>query len=64
MHLQVTVIKCTSFGKLNSIILVWWEYIMSSICTATASVAILLKHLQRHKKELNKLEGSIKNNQK
>ncbi len=37
---------------------------MSSICTATASVAILLKHLQRHKKELNKLEGSIKNNQK
>ena len=46
-------------GKINSLVLVWGGYILSSVGTATLTAAILLKHFNRKFEELEEL---IKNN--
>lgn len=47
-------------GKLNSIVLVWGGYILSSVGTATLTAAILMKHFNA---KFDKMEKLIKNNE-
>ena len=50
-----TVLGKTSFGKLNSIFLVWGGYILSGAGTATLTAAILTRHFNKRFDELEKL---------
>lgn len=54
-----SVLGTTVTGKLNSILLVWSGFILSSVGTATLTAAILTKHFN---KKFDKLEGMINKN--
>ena len=62
-----TILGNTSLGKINSIVLVWSGYILSSAGTATLTAAILLRSSKKRENELNErldvLEELIKKNQ-
>ena len=51
----------SSFGKLNSIVLVWSGFILSGVGTATLTVAIIKRHLNSR---FDDLEEKIKKNGK
>lgn len=42
-------------GKINSIFLVWWGYIISGAATATLTATILIRHFNKRVEELEKL---------
>jgi hypothetical protein len=51
----------SSLGKVNSIILVWAGFILSGVGTATMTVAIVKRHLN---KRFDDLEEMVKKNKK
>mgnify|MGYP006908813458 CR=1 FL=1 len=45
----------TISGKLNSLLLVWGGYILSGVCAATLTAALLIRHFNKEFEELKKL---------
>lgn len=58
---RYTVLGNSIGGKINSIILVWGGYLLSSVGTATLTAAILTKHFN---KKFDKIEKLIEKNKK
>lgn len=56
-----TVLGKSSVGKLNAILLVWSGFILSSVATATLTVAIVKKHIDD---DFVRLEEMVKKNKK
>ena len=51
----------TGFGKVNSLVLVWGGFLLSSVGSATLCVSIVMKHIDN---KFDKLEESVKKNKK
>ena len=55
------VLGSSGWGKINSLFLVWSGFFLSGIATATLTVAIVMKHVN---KEFDNLESLVKKNKK
>ena len=54
-----SILGSSGWGKINSLVLVWSGFLLSGVGTATLTVAIVMKHVD---KEFDRLEKLVKKN--
>ena len=54
-----SILGASGWGKINSLFLVWSGFFLSGVGTATLTVAIVMKHVD---KEFDRLEKLVKKN--